>query len=119
MAEQTELKSPFLVIRKNALFLIKRDIYTIHKCSTFELAERLLNWLYGSVNAYYISEMITDEERGNVLSFLEYYSQSFRPSYEPTSHVSHVADYLAFITKEKFNSELIKIKESSHAKSRI
>jgi len=119
MPELIELKTPFSVIRQTALILIERDIFTIHKCSTFELAERLLNWLHGSVNAYYISEMISDEERQKVLSFLEYYSQSFRPIDEPTSHVSHVVDYLAFVTKEKCTSEITKIKESSHAKSRI
>ncbi|MFN4317169.1 hypothetical protein [Acinetobacter parvus] len=119
MTELTTLKSPFSEIRKLALRLIQRDIFTIHQCSTFELLERPLNWLHGSVNAYYIAEIITDEERGNVLSFLEYYSQSFRPIQESTSHVSHVADYFAFVTTEKCNSELIKIKESSHAKSRI
>ncbi|WP_336938228.1 hypothetical protein [Acinetobacter modestus] len=119
MPEQTELKSPFSVIRQTALTLIERDIFVIQQYKYIELVQRPINWLYGSVNAYYISEIITDEERQKVLSFLEYYSQSFRPIQESTSHVSHVADYLAFVTKENCTSEITKIKESSRAKSRI
>lgn len=119
MAELTELKSPFSAIRQTALTLIERDIFVIQQYKHIELVQRPINWLYGSANAYYISEMITDKERGNILSFLEYYSQSFNPINESSSHVSHVANYLALKIIENCTSEIIKIKESSHAKSRI
>lgn len=117
MSELTGLKSPFSTLRFTALTTIKTDTSSLRKCSDIELVKGPVNWLYGSVNAYFLSEMITYEELQKVLSFIGYYTHSFRPNYESESHVSHVADYLAFSIIENCSSEIIKIKESYHAKS--
>lgn len=100
MTELTGLKSPFSAIRKTTLRLIERDIFTIQQCTYIELMNQPINWLYGSANAYFMAEIISHDERSDVLSFLEYHSHSFRPSDESTSHVSHVADYFAAKWKE-------------------
>lgn len=105
MTELTGLKSPFSVIRKTVLRLIKQDVFTIQQCTYIELMKQPINWLYGSANAYYMAEIITHEERNNVLVFLEYHAHSFRPSDESTSHVSHVVDYFAHLIKGDHNDK--------------
>lgn len=105
MTELTALKSPFPVIRKTVLRLIEQEVFAIKQYKFIESVKQPINWLFGSVNAYFMAEIITHEERNNVLVFLEYHTHSFRPSDESTSHVAHVADYFANLIKVKHHDK--------------